>query len=175
MGRRALPGAGPGTEDMLRSVPLTEAICANFALPDAIMDGVCEIAAHVARADYAILVVFSGRDAVVFGSWGDGRAKPARFARKALERRMGGAAPGVVGSVLPPGLTENRAAFRLKYDNGIIGQLIVGYADAATCPSPAERQVLQRLVQVAASNILQETTMSLAAQRFFMTIERDKV
>ena len=162
---------------MHRSTAISEAILAHFSLPDVIMDAICDIAVFIANADEAGLFIFAGSDAVVFGQSQKGeKVAQRRYPRKTLVAVGEEAVETVSSGPDVPRLFRmpNRASFNLNDDNGVIGQLVLGFVDTERKLSDEQRNSLRKLARVAASNILQETVMSLAAQRFFQTIERDK-
>lgn len=158
------------------------AIVEHFALPDAVMDSICDIAREIAASDSAVLAVLAGVDVVIFGmSANCDRLSARRFPAEWLSQtQVPLSAPlhKAVGEVQRPPkhfYEGRRSLFPLEDEQGLLGHLVIGFDDPeAPQLTPHQQLALEKLCLVASSQILQETLLAQTARRFFSVIERDK-
>jgi len=152
-------------------------IVEHFALPDAVMDSICDVAREIAFADRALLVVSTGPDVVVFGQSANcERLGSRRFPAEWLTQVPAPLQTLGSDAVQPPRcLCEGRRfLFALEDEQGPLGHLVVGFDDLAADVTAHQRHALEKLCLVASSHILHETLLAQTARRFFSAIERDK-
>ncbi len=158
------------------------AIVECFALPDAVMDSICDIAREIAEADSAVLAVLAGPDLVIFGMSSNcdrlaSRRLPVEWLSHAQTPLPLSLHKATSDAQRPPRhfYEGRRFLFPVEDEQEVLGYLVVGFDDAAAPEvTPHQKLALEKLCLVASSQILHETLLAQTARRFFSAIERDK-